>query len=82
MKRIYVLAGVAGFGAAILSACGGSEERVPPAAVMPLQSLDTQQVLAIAEAPSETASPLVVNNGLLVLDDTSETALPIHINGM
>jgi hypothetical protein len=66
----------------LLSACGGSEERVPSAAVTPPQSLDTQQVLVIAEARSETASPLVVNNGLLVLDDTSETALPIHINGM
>jgi hypothetical protein len=74
--------------AAGLSACGGggsgTEAAAPPGQTTPpaqAQSLDTAQVQALAEKPSETASPFPVDNGLLTLNDTSETTEPIAVNG-
>jgi hypothetical protein len=46
------------------------------------QSLDTSQVLAIAQKTSETASPLPVDGGAVTLNDTSETTAPIAVNAM
>jgi hypothetical protein len=69
-----------------MSACGGNGQdtaQLPgqptPTAPQP-QSLDTAQVLALAQKPSETATPLPVDAGLLVLNDTSETSEPITVN--
>jgi hypothetical protein len=82
MKSSTLTLAVAALAATVLSACGGGEERAPTAAETAAQSLDTQQVLALADTPSNTAQPLPVNDGLLVLDDTSETSLPINIDAM
>jgi hypothetical protein len=69
-----------------MSACGGNGQdsaQVPgqpiPTAPQP-QSLDTAQVLALAQKPSATATPLPVDGGLLMLNDTSETSAPLTIN--
>jgi hypothetical protein len=42
-------------------------------------SLDTAQVLALAQVTSETTTPFTVNGGELVLTDTSETSAPIAV---
>ena len=70
--------------AAGLSACGdGGHDTAslpgPPASQQ--QNLDTAQVLALAQKPSETATAVNVNAGMLELTDTSETSEPITVNG-
>jgi hypothetical protein len=82
MKRKYLLLGVAAFAATILSACGGSDENAQTAAVPAPQSIDTGQVLELAKITSNNTQPFAVNNGALVIDDTSETSQPISINAM
>ena len=37
-------------------------------------------VLGLASATSESAAPLVINDGAFVFDDTSEVSEPIDIN--
>jgi hypothetical protein len=71
--------------AAGMSACGGGGNNTasmptPPPPQQQQQSLDTTQVLALAQKPSETATPTVVNAGMLELNDTSETSFPVVIN--
>jgi hypothetical protein len=46
------------------------------------QSLDTAQVLALAQVTSEASEPIVVNGGALTLNDTSETGAPIAVSAM
>lgn len=75
--------------AAGMSGCGGGgngqSAASPPAQSTPAapqpQSLDTAQVLALAQQTSETAPPFAVDSGLLVLTDTSETSEPITVTG-
>ncbi len=43
---------------------------------------DTAAVLALAEQPSETSSPMMVNGGVFRLDDSSESSAPIAVNAM
>jgi hypothetical protein len=67
---------------ALLSACGGNDESsaaLPPVPVP--QTVDTTQVLSLAEKTSEAASPFPVNGGLVTFSDTSETTLPLSVNG-
>jgi hypothetical protein len=70
---------------ALLAACSSSDHpdaSLPPVAIPQTpQSLETAQVLSLAEKPSETGSPFAVNGGLITLTDTSETASPIAVNG-
>jgi hypothetical protein len=76
--------GVAVIAAGSISACGGDNGQAvaaPPPARVANQSLDTAQVLAQARHTSETSSPYPVNDGALVLTDTSDTAEPMSING-
>ncbi len=47
-----------------------------------MRSLDTAQVLTLAQQTSETSDPFVVNGGAVTLNDTSETSLPVAINTM
>jgi hypothetical protein len=46
------------------------------------QSLNTEKLLAQAQAPSETSAPYGVDGGALTLTDTSENSEPLSINGM
>lgn len=45
-----------------------------------MMSLDTAQVLALAQVQSETASAFAVDDGALTLDDTSESTTPIAVS--
>lgn len=84
MKHRMAILGAAAIAAGSISACGGDNGQtaaVPPPARVTIQSLDTAQVLAQARHTSETSSPYSVNDGALVLTDTSDTAEPISISG-
>jgi hypothetical protein len=71
--------------AAGISACGGGDHNNTTATssgpgTSKNLSLDTAQTLTLAQTPSETTTPFMVDNGALVLNDTSDTAEPISIN--
>ena len=70
--------------AAGMGACGdGGHDSAsqPGQTTMPQQQrLDTAQVLALAQKPSETATPINVNAGMLELNDTSDTSEAITVN--
>jgi hypothetical protein len=81
IKRL--LLGAAGLSAGLVAAChddhhGGS----PPPPPSTSRSLDTAQVLVLAQQSSETSLPLAVNGGAVTLNDTSETSAPIAVNAM
>ncbi|MEJ0005277.1 MAG: hypothetical protein WDM77_02515 [Steroidobacteraceae bacterium] len=85
-RKLAIMTGV-GLAAGLVSGCGGGDHgqaatggssTPPPSSV----SLSTLDVLSLAEKPSDTSSPTVVNNGAVVLSDTSETSPPVSINGM
>ena len=69
---------VAAVAAASLSACGGGGAAgvatTPSVSGVTTQSLDTAQVLTQAREASETGVPFAVNEGQLVLSDTSDVA--------
>lgn len=84
MKRKLTILTSIGLIATVVTACGGdsassSGSTAPPAANL---TWDTDQVLALALKPSETASPLAVNTGALTLTDVSETTDPVNVNPM
>jgi hypothetical protein len=85
VKHRIAILGVAAIAAGSISACGGDNGQAaappPPPARVANQSLDTAQVLAQARHTSESSSPYPVNDGALVLTDTSDTAEPMSING-
>ena len=85
MKHTMAILGLAAIAAGSISACGGDNGQTvaapPPPARVANQSLDTAQVLAQARHTSESSSPYPVNDGALVLTDTSDTAEPMSING-
>jgi hypothetical protein len=75
----------AGVAATLVSACGNDDNTSmnPPPVPPPMtQSLDTAAVLALAMKSSETAEPFMVDDGAVVLTDTSETTDPISIDAM
>jgi hypothetical protein len=64
--------------ALLLAGCGGHEAAGPGAAAP--QTLDTAQVLTLAQAPSENTDPLPVDGGALVVADANdETSDPIPV---
>jgi hypothetical protein len=67
-----------------MSACGDGTNDVASLPGQPTtpqqQNLDTAQVLALAQKPSETATPFNVNAGMLELTDTSDTTEPVTVN--
>ena len=75
----------------LLGGCGGGDHGPPvssgssgssgPGSTTPTQQkLDTQGVLAQAQMTSETSSPYALDDGLVVLTDTSDTTAPISID--
>ena len=94
MKRKIALLGAAAVAAAALTACGGGHDRTgnstgtssssssSSGGTSSVQSLDTAQVLALAQKSSEVSGPFEVNDGMLLLTDTSDTAEAISVNGM
>jgi hypothetical protein len=85
VKHKIAILGVAALAAGSISACGGGNGQaaavMPPPPSVTSQSLDAVQVLAQARQASETSSPYSVNDGALVLTDTSDTSEPISVNG-
>jgi hypothetical protein len=86
MKRRLATLTSIGLVATVVTACGGdsgssSGSTAPPPAAGNL-AWGTDEVLALALKPSDTASPLAVNSGALTLTDTSETADPVNVNPM
>lgn len=86
MKAKLLWLSAVGISAALVGAChdhhGGSTP--PPTSPPPAtsQSLDTAQVLALAQQTSETSTPIDVNGGAVTLNDTSETTSPIAVTAM
>lgn len=84
MNYKTLLLGAVGLSAAWIAGChdhnGASNNPPPPPPSN--QSLDTAQVLALAQQSSETSTPVAVNGGALTLNDTSETSAPIAVNAM
>jgi hypothetical protein len=96
MKRNIAIVTSVGVALGLLGGCGGSDNGPPvtsassgssgssgssaPGPTATMQSLDTQEVLAQAQKPSETSSPYTVDDGLVVLTDTSDTTAPVSID--
>jgi hypothetical protein len=83
MKSKLLMLGAMGLSAGLITAChddhhGASAPPMPPTS----QSLDTAQVLALAQQSSETSAPVAVNGGAVTLNDTNETSAPIATNAM
>ncbi len=83
-KRLFL--GAVGLCAGLVAAChddhNGASAPPPPPPPPASKSLDTAQVLALAQQSSETSTPMAVDGGALTLDDTSETSTPIAVNAM
>ncbi len=82
MKRKLLLLGALGLTAVLTVAChdnGNNPPATPPPPPSTSQSLDTAQVLALAQHTSETDAPTAVNGGALTINDTSETSVPIPV---
>ena len=85
-SKLAILAGGA-LAASLVSGCGGGSSgstMTPPPTPPPSSNLalDTAQVLALAQQPSETQSPLPVDDNGVTLTDTSETSSPIAVATM
>lgn len=85
-SKLAILAGGA-LAASLVSGCGGGSSgntMTPPPTPPPSSNLalDTAQVLALAQQPSETQSPLPVDDNGVTLTDTSETSSPIAVAPM
>jgi hypothetical protein len=85
MKRKSAVIGVAA-AAGILAACGHDHSpEMPPPTPPPTSTavnVTTSELLAnYATQPSETGSPVTVNNGMFTITDTSDTTTPISVNG-
>jgi hypothetical protein len=91
MKRNIAIVTSVGVALGLLGGCGGGDNGPPVGSgssgssgsgstTPKQQSLDTQGVLAQAQKSSETSSPYAVDDGVVVLTDTSDTTAPISIN--
>ena len=83
LKTVVLVAAVVTV--ASLAGCGHDHQTSmapPPPPASDVQTLDTAGVLALAQKTSETDSPFVVDGGLLVLSDSSDSAEAISVNGM
>jgi hypothetical protein len=79
--RTFLKAGAI-LGGALLAAGCGSDASGPAASGLTPQSqtLDSAQVLSIAQGPSETTDPKVVDDGALIVADAGdETSDPIPV---
>ena len=83
-SKLWVAVAVttAALGAAGCHDSGGGSAPAPVSSQPVPQFFDTSKVLALAQQTSETSSPIVINGGLVVLDDASETTSPIFVNVM
>ena len=90
MKRKLAIMTSVGLAAGLVSGCGGGGQGQTASAgsggsTMPMPtsvSLTTGDVLTQAQKQSETAAPFAVDNGAVLLTDTSETSEPLNIDAM
>jgi hypothetical protein len=82
MNHRILLLGMLGLAAGLVAACHDDQHHSPAPVPPASQSLDTAQVLSLAQKTSETDSPISVNGGALTLNDTSETSAPIAVTAM
>jgi hypothetical protein len=85
MKPKVATLAVVGMTVTLITACGHDDNTTmnpPPPPPPTVQSLDTAAVLAMAMMSSETSDPIMVNEGVVVLTDTSETTDPISTDAM
>lgn len=82
MNRKLVFLGAVVTVAGLAAGCHDNNAAPPAPVVQAPQSLDTAQVLALAQVTSEASAPIVVNGGALTLNDTSDTSAPISVNPM
>lgn len=73
-----------GIAVGILAGCGHDHTSgmpPPPPPKSTAINVTTSELLTnYATQPSETATPVAVNNGMFTITDTSETTTPISIN--
>jgi hypothetical protein len=86
MKTKLAILSAMGVAATLVTACGGDDNNMsmttPPPPASTVQSLDTAGVLALAKVTSETADPIMVDGGAVVLTDTSEATDPVTVDAM
>lgn len=85
MKRKAAILSAMGVAAGLVSGCGGGDDTAsvtPPPTPPATTSLNTEEVLALALVSSESASPFAVDDGAVVLTDTSETTEPVAVDMM
>jgi hypothetical protein len=84
MKTKLAVLSAMGVAATLVTACGHDDHTAmnPPPPSPTVQSLDTAAVLAMAMMSSETSDPIMVDDGVVVLTDTSETTDPISLDAM
>jgi len=85
MKTKLAVLSAMGVAATLVTACGHDDHTAmnpPPPPPPTVQSLDTAAVLALAKMSSETDAPFAVDDGAVVLTDTSETSDPINVDSM
>jgi hypothetical protein len=84
MKTKLAVLSAMGVAAVLVTACGHDDNTAmnPPAPPSMTQSLDTAAVLTMARMGSETAEPMTVDDGAVLLTDTSETTDPISVAAM
>jgi hypothetical protein len=86
MNRNRYAIGAAALATIILASCGGSDgdsgnASTGSSTTSTTSSFDTADVWAQALQKSETTEPYALNNGAVVLSDTSDTTQPISITG-
>jgi hypothetical protein len=86
MKTKLAVLSALGVAATLVTACGHDDHATmnppPPPPPPTVQSLDTAAVLGLAMMSSETVDPIMVDEGMVVLTDTSETTDPISVDAM
>jgi hypothetical protein len=87
MKTKLAVFSALGVVATLVTACGHDDHTTmnpppPPPPPPTVQSLDTAAVLALARMSSESSDPIMVDEGMVVLTDTSETTEPISVDAM
>lgn len=85
MKTKLAVLSAMGVAAVLVTACGHDDNMAmnpPPAPPSMTQSLDTAAVLTMARMGSETSEPMTVDDGAVLLTDTSETTDPISVAAM
>lgn len=86
MNSKLILLGAVGLSltAGLLTACHDDHDNAstPPTPAPTSVSDNTAEVLVLARQTSETSSPIVVNGGAFIINDSSESSAPIAVNAM